>query len=151
MKRTIFYITISFLVFCCKSGGFKNENGVVFDSEKIVGRYKLDVVEAVKETSSSSDKIYNGLAAEILGNSVSLEINFYKNGKGLMHFDMGWLGSLTNKKDENIEFKYSLRNDSTLVINDKELTIKTFSDNFDYLLLVEKTSKSKYIFNKTIK
>jgi hypothetical protein len=150
--KHLFISIISFIIFIsCKNGGFKNENGVVFDSKKIVGCYKLDIVEAVKENSNDKDKVFNGVAAELLGGSMSCKINFYENGKGAIHIDTGWLGTLTNIKDENKEFTYALKDDSILVLGNKELIIKTFSDNFDYLLLVDKKENKNYIYNKTEK
>jgi len=154
MKKYIFYILLVSLSACNMNTGLKNENGTTFDSDKLKGKYKLDISEIVanstkSESDTSSEEIANGLI-RLAASSISFEINFYGDGRGVMHADFGWLGALMNEKNETLEFDYRLENDSILVFKNKKLTIRKFSDSFDFIELIDKDSNEKYTFNKVM-
>lgn len=152
MKKVIPYVFIILLAACNMKSGLQNENGTTFDSNKLKGKYKLDISEIIAEvTKSESNETSEKIAKGIIGlasTSMSAEINFYGNGKGVWRADFGWLGAIMNEKNQTQEFEYKIENDSILVIKDKRLTIRKFSDSFDFIELISKEENKKYIFNK---
>lgn len=152
MKKNILYLSIILLSACNMKTGLQNENGTTFDSDKLKGKYKLDISEIVaevtkSESSETSEKIAKGIVG-LASTSMSAEINFYGNGKGVWHADFGWLGALMNEKNQTQEFEYRIENDSILVLKNKQLTIRKFSDSFDFIELISKEENKRYIFNK---
>ena len=151
------------LVFCssiflgCNGGGLKNENGVRFETEKLIGTYMMDVSPLIesefeqKAENTDSKNALNVLSKLAIKSSLFVELNFYKNNNGVMKLNTGWLGTLVGSKNENIGFTYELKNDSILCINGKEntnLTIKSFTDSFDCIEFVNRNSKERVVFNK---
>ncbi|MES2138946.1 MAG: hypothetical protein V4511_04520 [Bacteroidota bacterium] len=152
MNKSIFYLSMLLLLACNSRTGLQNENGTTFDSDKLKGKYKLDISEIVAEVTKpksekTSEKIANGIVG-LASVSISAEINFYGNGKGVWRADFGWLGALMNEKNQTEEFEYRIENDSILTLKNKQLTIRKFSDSFDFVELVSKEENKKYIFNK---
>lgn len=152
MKKNIFYLLIILLSACNMKTGLQNENGTIFDSNKLKGKYKLDISEIVAEvtkaeSSETTEKIAKGIIG-LASTSMSAEINFYGNGKGVWRIDLGWLGAVMNEKNKIQEFEYKIINDSILVLKDKQLTIRKFSDSFDFIELISKEERQRYILNK---
>ncbi len=150
---------ICILISSCRNGGFKNENGISFSAEKLKGRYQMDLSPLVadkfsqNENNSDGKNMANGLASLAINSSVSVDLNFYENNKGSLRMNTGWLGKLVGSKNENIPFDYKLVDDSILVLNSNEtsnLTIRKFSDSFDYIELVNKEISQKVIFSKVM-
>lgn len=145
----------------CKQG-LKNENGIVFESEKLVGKYKVNVAELIYETTKAKKnddagtQLNKGLA-KMMARNIEMEFNFYKNNKGLFIMDLGWFSAFVDSKNSKHEFTYKLEQDSVLIIttNDKEiqriqLIVKKFSDNFDYIELINREDKSSFFMKKII-
>ena len=150
---------ICILISSCNNSGLKNEHGVSFDVGKLKGKYKMDLSELIDEKFSQSERnssgknIANGLASLAINSSVSDDLNFHDNNKGSLRMNTGWLGKLVGSKNENIPFDYKLVDDSVLVINSNEtsnLTIRKYSDSFDYIELINKEKSQKVIFTKVI-
>ncbi len=160
MKRKfIKSIILCFIVSACNNGELKNENGVSFETEKLNGKYKMDLTPLIDEKFSQSENnsdgknLANGLASIAINNSLSVDLDFYDNNKGSLKMNTGWLGKLIGSRNENIPFVYKLVDDSVLVINGKEtsrLVIKKFSDSFDYIELINKEKHQKVIFTKSL-
>lgn len=160
MKRKfIKSIILCFIVSACNNGELKNENGVSFETEKLNGKYKMDLTPLIDEKFSQSENnsdgknLANGLASIAINNSLSVDLDFYDNNKGSLKMNTGWLGKLIGSRNENIPFDYKLVDDSVLVINGKEtsrLVIKKFSDSFDYIELINKEKHQKVIFTKSL-
>ena len=119
----------------------------------------MDLTPLIEESFSHSDSnsdsknLANGLASLAINSSVSVDLNFYGKHQGSLKMNTGWLGNLVGAKNENIPFEYELVDDSVLVINGKEtskLTIKKFSDSFDYIEFINKEKKQKIIFTKNL-
>lgn len=152
-------LTICVLISSCSNGGLKNENGISFDAEKLKGKYKMDISPffdekfSQNENNSDGKNLANGLASLAINSSVSVDLNFYDNNKGSLKMNTGWLGSLVGAKNKNIPFDYKLVNDSILVLNSNEtsnLTVRKFSDSFDYIELINKEKSQKVIFSKVL-
>ena len=85
MKHTTI-ILLSLILFSCNSLT-KNDN--VFDSDKLKGKYKVDltpfVAEAVKAEKGDDgwDELGKGLAGLALS-SVEIKLSFYENNKGII-------------------------------------------------------------------
>lgn len=160
IRNNIFKTTILCLVVSsCIKGGLKNENGVSFDTEKLKGKYKMDLSQLIEESFSQSENnsdsknLANGLASIAINSSVSVDLIFHDNHQGSLKMNTGWLGNLVGAKNENIPFEYELIDDSILVINGKEtsrLIIKKFSDSFDYIEFINKEKEQKVIFTKVL-
>jgi hypothetical protein len=150
---------ICVLISSCSNSDLKNEHGVSFDVGKLKGKYKMDLSDLIdekfsqNERNSSSKNIANGLASLAINSSLSVDLNFYGNNKGSLKMNTGWLGKLVGSKNENIPFDYKLVDDSILVLNSNEtsnLTIRKFSDSFDYIELINKEKSQKAIFTKVM-
>lgn len=160
MNKHIVFIALTFILTACNLS--KDPN--VFDSDKLIGKYKVDltpfIAEAVKSEKEENEweKVGKGLAGLALS-SVEIELNFYENQKGIMHFDGGLIdfaNAFSDKPIEKInEFSYKVEKDSILFmkgINDKEYKqwaiVRKFSDNYDYLqFLIIEEGKDKVFFN----
>lgn len=147
MKNTLFKVIFISLFISCTKSGFKNEHGTVFSSEKLNGHYKMDITPFVDEEleksegKSESENLAANIAAFAFQNSVSVDVFFKSNGEGVMKMNTGSLGKLFGVKDERVDFKYELKDDSILVLNSKNnsfLTVRKFTDSFDYIELVNK-------------
>jgi hypothetical protein len=155
VKSTIICVLIS----SCSNRGLKNENGISFDTEKLKGKYKMDLSPFIEkkfaqnEDNSAGKNLTNGLASLAINSSFSSELNFFENNKGSFIIDTGWLGKLVGTKNESINFSYQLVDDSVLILKSKEtskLTIRKFSDSFDYIELINKEKSQKVIFTKVM-
>lgn len=152
-----------FVLFVTSCGKFsKDEN--VFESEKLIGKYKVDITPFIKEATKSnkndknSDKLANGLIT-MMFSSMDIEINFYENNKGIMSFEGGavdFASAFSDKKFDKVhEFDYKVENDSILYMKgtkDKEFNkwaiVRKFSQNYDYLqFLIIEDGKDKVFFN----
>ncbi len=146
MKKILFLIITASLFSC--DGGFKNENGISFNSDALKGKYKLDISEIVSEAMTRTESHIVKTIGALGANSISAEINFYGNGKGVAHADFGWMGLLMGEKNITNEFEYFLKDDSILVFQNKELTVRKFSDSFDFIELINKEDNKCYRFMK---
>ncbi len=149
---------ICILITSCSNGGLKNENGISFNADKLKGKYQMDISPFLDDKFSQNanntgrKNMTNGLATLAIISSLSVDLNFYGNNKGSLKMNTGWLGKLVGSKNENISFDYKLIDDSILVLNSNEtsyLTIRKFSDSFDYIELINKDKSQKVIFTKT--
>ena len=158
-KHTVF-IALIFILTACNL----NKDPNVFDSDKLIGKYKVDltpfIAEAVKSEKGENEweKVGKGIAGLALS-SVEIEMNFYENQKGIMHFDGGLIdfaNAFSDKPIEKInEFSYKVEKDSILYmkgINDNEYKqwaiVRKFSENYDYLqFLIIEEGKDKVFFN----
>jgi hypothetical protein len=153
---TIKIIIISLLIFLfssCTKSGFKNDNGIIFTSENLSGHYKMNISPFVDEAMEKKDKskLANNIAAALFESSVSVDLYFNSNGNGKMKMDVGGIGRLIGVKNENIDFTYKLENDSILIINSKQeqkLTIRKFTDSFDFIELINKEENKKVELEK---
>lgn len=158
-KHTVF-IALIFILTACNL----NKDPNVFDSDKLIGKYKVDltpfIAEAVKSEKGENEweKVGKGIAGLALS-SVEIEMNFYENQKGIMHFDGGLIdfaNAFSDKPIEKVnEFLYKVEKDSILYmkgINDNEYKqwaiVRKFSENYDYLqFLIIEEGKDKVFFN----
>lgn len=158
-KHTVF-IALIFILTACNL----NKDPNVFDSDKLIGKYKVDltpfIAEAVKSEKGENEweKVGKGIAGLALS-SVEIEMNFYENQKGIMHFDGGLIdfaNAFSEKPIQKInEFSYKVEKDSILYmkgINDNEYKqwaiVRKFSENYDYLqFLIIEEGKDKVFFN----
>lgn len=136
----------------CKEG-LKNENGVVFESEKLIGKYTV-IIEAIENNKIDKFEfqLAKGLAKMM---NIEMELNFYKNNQGLFKMDLGWIDAFADPKNLKNEFTYKLEQDSILVISsdDKKiqrLVIKKFSDTFDYIELIDRDANQSLSMKKII-
>ena len=160
MNKHNVFIALIFILTACNL----NKDTNVFDSDKLIGKYKVDltpfIAEAVKSEKGENEweKVGKGIAGLALS-SVEIELNFYENQKGIMHFDGGLIDLANAFSDNPIEkineFSYKVEKDSILYmkgINDKEYKqwaiVRKFSENYDYLqFLVIEEGKDKVFFN----
>ena len=154
-------IIISFFLFSCSSFT-KNDN--VFDSEKLNGKYKVDltplVADAVKaeEGDDEWDEMGKGLAGLALS-SVEIKLSFYENNKGVIEMGGGLIDFANTFSDEPVdniqEFTYKVENDSVLYMKENGETeyekwaiVRKFSENYDYLqFLIIEEGEDKVYFN----
>lgn len=150
---------ICILISSCNTSGLKNENGISFSTEKLKGKYQMDLLPLIdtkfsqNENNSEGKNLANGLASLAINSSVSITLNFYENNKGSLKMNTGWLGKLVGSKNKDIPFDYKLDDDSVLVLNSNEtsnLTIRNFSDSFDYIELINKEKSQMVIFTKVL-
>jgi hypothetical protein len=150
-------LIICIFISSCSNSGLKNENGISFNAEKLKGKYKMDLTPLIdekftqSENNSAGKNLANGLASLAINSSVTAELVFFENNNGSFIIDTGWLGKLVGSKNKDIPFVYKLVDDSVLVLNSNEtsnLTIRKFSDSFDYIELINKEKSQKVIFTK---
>ena len=160
MKYTTI-ILLSLILFSCNSLT-KNDN--VFDSDKLKGKYKVDltpfVAEAVKSEKGDDgwDELGKGLAGLALS-SVEIKLSFYENNKGIMEMGGGLIDFANAFSDEPVEkiheFIYKVENDSILYMKEsgksefkKWAIVRKFSENYDYLqFLIIEEGKDRVYFN----
>ena len=103
------------------------------------------------DVKSESKKLAANLAAFAVQSSVSVDLFFKANGQGVMKMSTSGLGKLFGIKDERVDFKYELMDDSVLVLNSKSntlLTVRRFTDSFDYIELVNKDENKSVTLEK---
>lgn len=140
----------------------KNEN--VFDSDKLIGKYKVDITPFINEVTKTeekeddTDKFAKGLATLMLS-SVEIEFNFYEDNKGIISLDGSLVNFASAFGDGDIEkvkqFEYKVVNDSILYMKaddmkefNKWAIVRKFSKNYDYLqFLIVEEGKEKVFFN----
>jgi hypothetical protein len=127
----------------------EKSNGSAFESEKLIGKYDVDLTPIVAESIKSSEnddgwaKMGKGLAGMALA-SVDIKLSFYKGNKGVMAMSGGLIdlaAALSKEPVEKLqEFQYKVENDSILYMKkstDKDYKkwaiVKKYSDNYDYL------------------
>lgn len=160
MKVSIM-LTVAVMLTAC--GNLFNDPNV-FDSEKLKGKYKVDlspfIAKAVKPEGKDDEwsKMGKGLAGLALS-SVNIELSFYENNKGVIHMDgalINFANAFSEKPVENIhEFTYKVENDSVLYMKhteDKEYKkwaiVRKFSQSYDYLqFLIVTEGEEKVFFN----
>jgi hypothetical protein len=80
MDKKILIVAFAFILTACNL----NKDPNVFDSEKLIGKYKVDltpfIAEAVKSEKGENEweKVGKGIAGLALS-SVEIELNFYEN------------------------------------------------------------------------
>ena len=154
------YIIIA--IFACSCMNTSGEN--VFDSDKLKGKYKVDltpfVAEAIKaeEDDGEWDKLGKGLIGLALS-SVDIKLSFYDNNEGILEMGGGLIdlaNAFTDNPVENIQkFTYKVEHDSMLYMKkngdseyEKWAIVRKFSDNYDYLqFLIIEEGKDKVYFN----
>jgi len=159
MKYVIILLTL--ILFSCNSLT-KNEN--VFDSDKLKGKYKVDLTPFVAETVKSEegddewDELGKGLAGLALS-SVEIKLSFYEDNKGVMEMGGGLIDFADAFSDEPVEkiqeFTYKVENDSVLYMKENGETeyekwaiVRNFSENYDYLqFLIIEEGEDKVYFN----
>lgn len=161
MNRFLLIMVAAMLLSAC--GNLFNDSNV-FQSEKLKGKYKVDltpfVAEAVKSEEGDNEwtKMGKGLAGLALS-SVDIELSFYDNNKGIMHMDGGLIdfaNALSDKPVEKLhEFTYKVEQDSILYMKGKDeeeykkwAIVRKFSENYAYLqFLIVEEGKDKVFFN----
>lgn len=103
----------------------KNDN--VFDSDKLKGKYKVDLTPFVAEAVSVEagddgwDELGKGLAGLALS-SVEIKLSFYENNKGIMEMGGGLIDFANTFSDDPVEkiqeFTYKVENDSILYMKE---------------------------------
>ena len=69
MKRKfIKSIILCFIVSACNNGELKNENGVSFETEKLNGKYKMDLTPLIDEKFSQSENNSDGKNLALVSN-----------------------------------------------------------------------------------
>lgn len=163
MSKYIRIVALIFVFAACSS----NKDANVFNSEKLIGKYKVDITpfiaDAVNKTQNqdnNASKIGMGLAALALS-SIKIELNFYENQKGIISIDGGLVDIANAFADKPIpkanEFSYKVENDSILYMKGKEdkdfkkwAIVRKFSEKYDYLqFLIVEDENSKVFFNLT--
>jgi hypothetical protein len=158
------YIKIFLLSLVLLSCSNLTKNDNVFDSNKLKGKYKVDltpfVAEAVKaeEGDDGWDELGKGLAGLALS-SVEIKLSFYQNNKGIMEMGGGLIDFANAFSDEPVEkiqeFTYKVENDSILYMKEngeaefeKWAIVRKFSENYDYLqFLIIEEGEDKVYFN----
>ena len=146
----------------CSCGTLGGGNS--FDSDKLVGKYKVDISPLVSEVMEHGEKQsgFDALASSLAGlalSSIDMTMSFYKNNKGLIVVD-GKMIDVTNAfSDEKIdkinEFTYKVENDSILYFKNKNQSeyrkwcvIRSYSENYDYLeFIVFKNDEKSMKYN----
>jgi hypothetical protein len=145
MRKLIMIMAIGFFAFI---GCNEKSDSSAFESEKLIGKYDVDLTPIVAESIKSSEnddgwaKMGKGLAGMALA-SVDIKLSFYKGNKGVMYLKSMGIFSLVaglDDKSEIKEFQYKVENDSILYMKkstDKDYKkwaiVKKYSDNYDYL------------------
>lgn len=156
-------IFLTFLILLNSCNLFQPSN--VFNSDKLRGRYKVDISPALHKAMNEAKKddelggLGVGLAAWALS-SVEIEMNFYDNNKGVFHLDGGLINFANAFSDNDIkttEFEYKVENDSVLYFKGglakttdykKWAIVRKFSDSYDYVqLVIIEEGKESVIFN----
>lgn len=150
-------IICAFTIISCNS----NKDSNVFDSDKLKGKYKVDLTPYIAEATKSDEsdewsKMSKGLTAMALS-SVKIEMNFYENNKGVTQMDGGLIDFASALSDEpvekTLEFSYKVENDSILYMKIKDqdqykkwAIVQKYSDNYDYLkfLMIEEGKDTVY-------
>jgi len=126
----------------CSNSGLENENGVSFNTEKLKGKYRMDLSPLIdekfsqNENNSDGKNIANGLASLAINSSVTIDLYFYDNNKGSFRMNTGWLGRLVGSKNENVPFDYKLVDDSVLVLNSNETSNLTIKNLVIHLIIL---------------
>jgi hypothetical protein len=160
MNKKVLAVAFTIILIACNL----NKDPNVFDSDKLIGKYKVDLTPFIAEVAKSKkgehkwENVGIGLAGFALS-SVEIEINFYENQKGIIHFDGGLIDFANAFSDDPIEkineFSYKVEKDSILYIkwaNKKEYMqwaiIRKFSENYDYLQFLRiEEGKDMVFFN----
>ena len=140
-RITCLVILTSFFIAC--DGNKEKEK--VFQSAKLIGKYKVDISPIVQNatdninTENDFGELGKGIAKLALS-SVEIEINFYKENKGVIHIDAGLLGAFDDDLNGPKEFEYKVEDDSILYMRkNNESSFKRwavvykYSENYDYL------------------
>lgn len=164
MRKINKFLMVMVAVMLLSACGNLFNDSNVFQSEKLKGKYKVDltpfVAEAVKSEEGDNEwtKIGKGLAGLGL-TSVDIELSFYENNKAIIRMDGGLIDlakALSDKPVDNLyEFTYKVEQDSILYWkgNDEQeykkwAIVRKFSENYDYLqFLIIEEGKDKVFFN----
>jgi len=159
---TIIIITI--LLGACDN---LSKNGNVFESEKLRGKYKVDItplyVEYEEEIMNKEDDnsfvytIGKGLVKLVLYTTV-VEMSFYENNKGVIYVG-GAINLFIDDFKSVGEFTYKVVDDSVLYMKykgeddfEKMAIVRKFSESYDYLqfLVVQEGKDKVYLDLKKI-
>ena len=129
-----------------------------FNSNKLKGKYKIDLSPVTNSIKSDQDgeagsELTKGLAILALS-SMDIKVTFYENNKGVIELGGGYIdfaNAFSKKAIEKIHpFTYKVDKDNQLFIKtDKEeefkalATIRTISDNYDYVQLYHKSEEGE--------
>jgi hypothetical protein len=158
MKKNIIFVSICFIIVSCNL----NKNSNVFDSSKLIGRYKVDVSPYIAEQMENEEDEFGKIGIGLAGlamTSIDLELSFYENKKGILHIDGGLIDFANVFSKDPLqkvtEFTYKVENDSILYIKKnkradfkKWAIVRKYSENYDYLqFLIIEEGKDKVFFN----
>ena len=153
-------VIVLFLLTCCFSCNLGSDSSV-FDSKKLNGKYKVDLSSFINQAMESEGKdddvakLGKGIAA-LMFSSLSFEIGFYEEHKGIFYFDGAVLNFLSAFSDKPITkihaFDYKLENDNVLYLKNVDETeyeevgtIRTFTPNYDYIQIAFKNDDGKEV------
>ena len=117
MRKLIIAAALAIGLFSCLD---KDGDNTTFDQQEFAGKYKVDMSSIISDVKNDTSKIENGFLRTLaVGavSTVSMEINFYPDGKGFYTTDFGVFGLLVDEKIEQKEFTYEIKNDSVLYMN----------------------------------
>ena len=161
MRRFLLITSLILSIISCNSSSSDSD---VFESEKLRGKYKVDLSPFIAEATKSNknddgfSKFANGIAAMAMS-SVKVEMNFYEGDKGTIYIDGGLVDFMNamdnNSTDKVTEFDYKVEQDSVLYMKqpkdakyEKWAIVKKFAGNYDHLkFLILKEGKGKVYFN----
>jgi hypothetical protein len=162
MRVFNFFIFFILLISCNNIS--KKES--VFDSEKLIGKYKLDITPLVNEVSKSIDEkeeidnLAKGFAT-LMFSSIEVELNFYKENNGVMTIDgamIDFASAFTDEKFDKVQkFQYKVENDSVLLVKMDKMSdykrcaiLRKYSMNYDFLQFITlDNDEHKLSFNLT--
>lgn len=146
-----------FLILSCVSCNIGTDT---FDTNKLNGKYKVDLSSLISQAMEGEEdddaaRFGKGIAA-LMFSSLSFEVGFYEDNRGVFYFDGGVLGFLAAFSDKPIKkihgFNYKIEDDSVLFLkgeDDDEYeevgTIKSFTPDYDYIQIAFKNEKGKNV------
>ena len=156
------FIIMFFFILGCNLG--KDSN--TFDSDKLKGRYNVDITPAISET-VNADKSEDGfykmgqiIAVSAL-TSIKIQISFYDKNTGIMNMDgvLVDLASLLNEPPQKVKpFTYKVENDSIIYMKfenesdfHKWAIVKKYNSSYDYLklLILDEEGRNYVYYNLT--
>lgn len=119
MKKIINSLLLLVVLSACNS----TENAATFDSQKLQGKYVVDISPFIKKSLDKEENEGLRLVAGLMMSSIELDIYFYENNEGLAILDGYALKLLKSLSDEPIEtqfkFEYKIEDGSVLFVKKK--------------------------------
>ena len=142
MRKTLAYCLFLGLFACSSS----NESST-FDSDKLQGKYIIDISPFVQEAVKKEDNEAIKLLAGLVYSSLEVEIDFYENNKGLCVIDGYYLklvNAITERSlDSRFIFDYKVEADNILYVKEegkeefeKVGKINLLGGHYDYIELI---------------